>query len=553
MLQRLLIENYGLIERAEIGFAAGATIFTGETGSGKTMILGALGFAFGARASADVVRRGASAARVTLSFDPDDMLRARLDADGFSLDPGEEATISREMTDAGKSAARVNGRAATAGYVREIAEGIAEIVGQHDAQRLLSPGYHLELLDRFGAPDAAIAREAVAAAHLRMMQCRHDLESLQNDERGAQQRCEDARYALEEIEAAAPEPGEDERLGERRRYLDNVERIAEALRGAHEALSSEEAGASGLLGVASAALARVAEIGGDLRTMAADADALQSEVTQLAVRIARELDATEFDADESERISARLDALSSLKRKYGGTIDAVLARAGEARRLVNAYESREERTAELRASLAAAQDDLREAAAALTAIRASAAKRLCKGVTSEFKELALGSGRFDAVFDPIDPPGVTGAESVEFAFAANAGEPLRPLTRVASGGELSRVLLALVVVLAGARERTALVFDEIDAGIGGATAQAVGARIGRLARAGQVVCVTHLAQLATWADRHYVLDKRETKSSTTIAIHEIEGDEARTAELARMLSGQSHAAALEHARTLLRR
>ena len=552
MLRQLLIENYGLIARAEVDFARGATIFTGETGSGKTMLLGAIEFVLGARASADIVRRGASKAVVTLVFEPESALAERLADDGFDIDPGEDATISREMNDAGKSAVRVNGRPATAGYVREVASDIAEIVGQHEAQRLLAPAYHLELLDRFAGDAGTRARGDVASAYAHAAECSRALASLTGDERRAQERYDDARFALTDIEGAAPEIGEDERLTERRRYLDNVERIAAALRGAHEALASDDAGADSALGAASVALSGVAEIGGELRAMAEQASALQIEVNDLALRIARELDATEFDPAELEAINARLDVLDRLKRKYGGTLEAVIAYADRAREIVRSFEARDEETAELTAKLAEAERALKAAAAKLTAIRETAAKRLATLVIAELKDLALPSARFSVAFQTLDRAGPDGAESAEFAFAANAGESLRPLVRVASGGELSRVLLALVVVLAGARDRTALVFDEIDAGIGGATATAVGARLGRLATGGQVVCVTHLAQLATWADQHYVLEKRETKNATSIEVHPIDGDDARTSELARMLSGETHDAALEHARALLR-
>ncbi len=552
MLRRLEISEYALIAHAEIAFADGATIFTGETGSGKTMILGALACVLGARVSADVVRRGAARARVTLTFDPDEGLRARLAADGFELDPDEDATIVREVNEAGKSSVRVNGRPATASYVREIGERIAEIVGQHEAQRLLAPAYHLELLDRFGGAEAAAARDEVAAAHLRASECARELEALHGDERAARRRYDDARFALDEIDDAAPEPDEDTRLSERRRFLDNVERIANALRTAHEALAGDDAGAGGALGVASAALDGIASIGAELREMAAQAAALQSEANELAARLVRELDTTEFDPAELEAINARLDVLDRLKRKYGDTLHAVLAHAESAREIVARFESRDELVAQARAALAAAEGDLAEAAARLTAIRADAGTTLSAAVADELRDLALGSARFAVAFAPRERIAVDGAESAEFTFAANAGETLRPLVRVASGGELSRVLLALVVVLAAARERTALVFDEIDAGIGGATATAVGTRLARLARGGQVACVTHLAQLATWADRHYVLEKREAAGATTIGIREIEGDEARAAELARMLSGEAHDAALEHARTLLR-
>lgn len=539
-ISRLEIEDYGLIARAAIEFAAGATIFTGETGSGKTMILGAIAFVLGARASADVVRRGASRARVTLTFDPSSEMRAKLADDGFDVDPEEEASIVREINEAGKSTVRVNGVVSTAAYVRELAASLAEIVGQHDAQRLLAPAYHVEMLDRFGGAAIAALVAAVQSASARVRELETRLEELRGDGRRAQERYDDARTAIEEIEASPPVAGEDERLTQRRRYLDNVERIAAALRTAHDALAGES-GATSALGAASVALGSIGEISEELRSMAQQAAGLQSEAGDLATSLSRRLDETEFDPAELDAINARLDHLDRLKRKYGGSIEAVLERWQRARDYVDAFESRDERLAALARESGEARTELDAAARELHAARVAAAERLQAAVNAEFADLALTSARFSF-----------NAETLEFIFAANAGEPLRPLARVASGGELSRVLLALVVALAGARERTALIFDEIDAGIGGATATAVGSRIGRLARDGQVVCVTHLAQLATWSDRHYVLDKRESKNATIIEVREISGEEDRAAELARMLSGESHDVALEHARMLLR-
>jgi DNA repair protein RecN (Recombination protein N) len=546
MLRRLEIAGFGLIARAEIDFAQGATIFTGETGSGKTMILGALAFVLGARANS-------GKANVTLCFDPSDALRSRFDADGFPLDPGEEAAIVREVNDAGKSSVRVNGRPSTAGYVRDIAGAIAEIVGQHEAQRLLAPAYHLELLDRFGGVAGSEALTAVDEAFGARLAIERELQALRGDVRKANAAYDDARFAVDEIDGASLRADEDDRLTERRRYLDNVERIAVALRSAHESLGGDDVGASSALGAARAALGGIAEIHTDLHAMAESAAALQDEAAELATRISRELDETEFDAGELETINARLHVLDGLKRKYGATLADVLTHAEAARSTVAAFESRDKRTAELERALARAQGELEVTAAKLTSIRKASAEGLSHAVVAELQDLALASGRFEVGFEPLERIGSEGAESVEFRFSANVGEPLRPLNKAASGGELSRVLLALVVALAAIRDRAALVFDEIDAGIGGATATAVGSRIGRLATAEQVVCVTHLAQLATWADRHYLLEKHERKGTTTIGVREVSGDEARAAELARMLSGESHDVALEHARTLLRR
>lgn len=552
MLRQLLIESYGLIERADVEFAGGATIFTGETGSGKTMLIGALDFALGARAGGDVVRRGARRALVTLVVDADDALRERLAADGFELDPGEAATIAREMTEAGRSTLRVNGRASTAAYVREIRDAIAEIVGQHEAQRLLSAAYHLELLDRFAGERALVLRADVANAYARVEAASAALARLTLDERRERERYDDAAFAAEEIESARLESDEPERLAERRGFLDNVERIATALHAARESLAAEERGVTTALGAAAGALASVERFDPSLHEMAQRAAALQSEAVELAADVARALERAEYDPAELDAINARLELIDRLKRKYGATMERIAAAARAAREIVDEYEGRDRRAATLEAEAAAANRELQTAAASLTALRTRAAAALRKRIVAEFAELALGSGRFDVAIEALERIGPQGAERVEFLFAANAGEPARSLLRVASGGELSRVLLALVVALAGAREAgSTLVFDEIDAGIGGATATAVGARIGALAKHGEVVCVTHLAQLATWADRHYVLDKLEAKKETTIVVRPIETRKDREAEIARMLSGESHDAALRHARALL--
>lgn len=552
MLRQLQIESYGLIERADVEFAGGATIFSGETGSGKTMLVGALDFALGARAGADIVRHGARRALVTLAFEPDDALRERLSADGFELDCGETATIAREMTESGRSSLRVNGRPASAAYVRELRDAVAEIVGQHEAQRLLLPAYHLDVLDRFAGDTALAQREAAGTAYARARDAARALAALVGDERRAQERCDDARFACDEIESARVDPGEDGRLNERRVFLDNVERIALALQNAREALAAEEGGAIGALGAAGAALSGVGAFDGDLRESAQRASALQSEAIELAADVARALEAAEYDPAELDAINSRLNVIERLKRKYGATIEEVLAYAARARTLVDEYEHRDRRVAELQAESAAASKELQRAAAALRATRTKAAARLTKRVVAEFGEIALASGRFEVALEALAEPAKNGGDRVEFLFAANSGEPARPLVRVASGGELSRILLALVVALAGTRDaRGALVFDEIDAGIGGATATAVGARIGELKRHGQVVCVTHLAQLATWADGHYVLDKIERKKETTIVVRLLANAKEREAEIARMLSGESHDVALRHARALL--
>jgi len=282
------------------------------------------------------------------------------------------------------------------------------------------------------------------------------------------------------------------------------------------------------------------------------AAALQSGIHDLAVRIARELDSTEFEPAELESINARLSLLENLKHKYGGSLAEVFLSAQAFQATVALFGNADERKVSLQADLLKAKAELQAAAADLTALRKAASQRLHKAVEAEFKDIALASARFSVLFEALPEVGTSGAEYVEFLFAANKGEEQASLGRIASGGELARVLLALVVVLAGARGRTALIFDEVDADIGGTTATAVGVRLGRLARSAQVVCVTHLAQIASWADVHYVLEKEESRGGTTISVRRADAPADRATELARMLSGETHDVAIKHARELLR-
>lgn len=397
-------------------------------------------------------------------------------------------------------------------------------------------------------------RDAVSVAYAAAQASAQSLERLTGDERDARERYDEALLVAREIEDARLDRAQLEQLRERRAYLDNVERIALALGVTHEALTANESAATQGLGTAAAALTGIAKFGDSLREMAQRAGALQTDAAELGADVARELESTDFDPSELEAINSRLALIEGLQRRYGGDLDEVIERARRARQTIEEFENRDDLLERLRAEAQAATRNLESLAQSLTKARKKAAAALGKRVIAEFGEIALGSARFDVDVQGLERIGALGADRVEFLFAANAGETARPIARVASGGELSRVLLAVVVALAQSRNSfEALIFDEIDAGIGGATATAVGVRIGELARRGQIVCVTHLAQIATWADRHYVLDKVERGSETTIAVRELDGPTEREAEIARMLSGETHDVALRHARALLRK
>ena len=551
-LVRLEIEDFGLIARASLDFSEGFTVCTGETGSGKTMLLGALAFVLGERSSAEIVRGGAARARVTLAVEPDAAVRARFAEDGFEIETGEAAIFVREMASGGKSAARINGRLATAAQLRAYGDSLIEYVGQHEQQRLLDHGYQMDLLDAFAGDAAAAERANVARAFERNGNLSRALSELEDDTGRVRAELEYARFVCAEIDDAGLAQDEDLHARERRDYLSNVEKIGAALSSAHEALAGGEGAAADTLGAAAATLGSIARYAPTFESLAGTLAALQSDASDAAVAIARELESTEFDAADLEAVTARLDLIERLKKKYGGSVSAVAQTRERFAQTVARDATRDEREAELRADLAAANAELARAAAALSALRVAASLALEARVAAELAGLAMPAARFAVVLEAQPEVGPSGAERVLFSLSPNPGEPLRPLARAASGGELSRVLLALVVVLADRRERTALIFDEIDAGIGGATATAVGVRVGALAREAQVLCVTHLAQIASWADSHYALRKRNEGGATLVELERLEARPDVLAEIARMLSGSAKSVAIEHAETLVR-
>jgi DNA repair protein RecN (Recombination protein N) len=549
-LLRLTIDDFGLIAHASFEFAQGLTVFSGETGSGKTMLLGALAFALGERTESDMIRGGADRARVVLEIESDAALRETLAESGFSLDDDDDVIVARELVAGGRSQARINGMPAGASQLRELGRSLVDVVGQHDAQRLLAPAFALEIVDRFGGELLLNARGDVRRLHEELHATGDALAALRDDDGKALAQREFARFAAAEIDAAALEPGEDERLRERREILANAEKIAATLATARGALE-EENGAVDALGATASALEGIARFGERFGSLAAEVVALQSDANDLAARLAREAEAVEADPAEHDSVLARLETIERLKKKYGGSLEAIAAMRAQFGQTVDDEAGRDERIAALAARVAALETELAAHAGTLSRMRRVAAGDLEERVAGELAALAMPAARFSVTFETLDAIGAGGAERAELRLAANPGEPERSLAKSASGGELSRVLLALIVALADRRDASALVFDEIDAGIGGATATAVGLRLGRLAHASQVVVVTHLAQIASWADSHYALRKRGEDGTTLVELEPLGVRDARLTEIARMLSGEVTPVSLKHAATLV--
>jgi DNA repair protein RecN (Recombination protein N) len=531
-LVELTVENLAVLERVRLPLSRGFTVLTGETGAGKSLIVDALALALGARATADLVRAGTDAARVEAVFD--EVVAADDDPLADLLAAGEgSAIVRREVSADGRSLARLNDRSVTVGGLAALGERLAEIHGQHEQQRLLAADRQLELLDRFG--ELSPLRDAVADAYRAWRAVVAQAAELLTDEHELARRVELLRHQVDEIAAAALRPGEDEELEAQLRAASHAEAIAAAADAALGSLRDDAAGLDALR-TTRASLAQAAAHDERFAALEERAAGLEAEATELARDVADVTERVDLDPATRAATEERLALVYELKRKYGATLEEVNAfgarAAEELDRLADQAGLRERLTADearLRAETEAAAATLHDA-------RAIAATRLAYLVNAELPPLGLPSDAFGVEIEPTEV-GPSGADRVTFTFAPNPGEPGRPLARIASGGEASRLSLALKVVLAAADETPVLVFDEVDAGIGGRHATALGERLRALAAYHQVLCVTHLPQVAAYADRHVHVGKRVVDGRTVSEARELDAAQ-RATELAAMLAGE---------------
>ncbi|HET6614014.1 MAG TPA: DNA repair protein RecN [Kofleriaceae bacterium] len=537
MLRHLRVTNFAILSDVAIDLGPGLNVLTGETGAGKSLIVDAVSLLRGGRASSDIPRAGTDEAVVEAMFDvPADLVAqtaAILDEAGLP-EGGDEVCVRRVISRGGKSRTYINGALTTAARLAALGAHLIDLSGQHQHQSLVDPRRHRMLVDAFAGSDAAVA--AMAEAYAALAEARGNLEAALGDPAARADRLDYLDFQLAEIEAANLSPGEDENLATELSRLAAADKLETAARLAESLLYSGDAAAADHIGRASRELVRVADSDPALAAIVTEIDEASALCEDAARALADYADRITGDPDRLAEVQDRLDQIARLSRKHGGTVAAVIARGEALARERAELSDSEGRAEDLRRALESARKNAEAKAAALTKIRRRAAGKLCAEAGRAIAELGMANAALAIAVEPKNQLSETGADHVEILLAANRGEAQKPLARIASGGELSRIMLALKLSLRRADDVATYVFDEVDTGIGGATADAVGRQIRAVADARQVICVTHLPQIAAFADAHFQVAKLEHKGRTETLVARLE-DGDRAMELARMLGG----------------
>ncbi len=553
MLVELTVEHYAVVDRLRVRFHAGLNLLTGETGSGKSIVVDALGLLLGGRASNEMIRSGEDRARVSGIFEvrDDRAVRVALEQAGIGVEEGE-LLVEREVLGGGKSRAFVANRPATVALLRELAPHLGDIHGQHDQQLLFLTETQRDMLDGFAGAQKLI--DEVSETYHALRRVDSELAGVERSEKEKLRMLDLWQFQKREIESLRLHPGEDAVLESERRVLQNLGRILDTAGGAYAALYDSPESAVALARLAAKKMEELTRIDpalGEIREVLKPAEIALSEA---AYALRDYISRLEANPTRLEEIETRLAAIDKAKRKYGATIEEILGYLDQVARSLDAVEHAGERIDQLRLEHSKLRDQYEALAGQLTARRTEAAGKLAKRVEAELAALAMQRAVFEIVVRPAEAS-ASGKDVIEFLVSPNLGEAPKPIEKIASGGEISRIALALkTCISAPARANGAvrtLVFDEVDAGIGGGVAEGVGRRLKRLSANNQVLCVTHLAQIACFADHHYLVEKREQKGRTVATIEELD-DAARTREIGRMLSGQKVTAeALKHAERLI--
>ena len=549
MLSLLHIENIAVIESADISFDRGFNVLTGETGAGKSIVIDAISAILGERAYRDMIRTGAAKASVRAVF-TDVPQYPWFAENGVEYDP--ETVVQREIFLDGKNVCRVNGSLVSVSILRKLGIQLINIHGQHDSASLFDEDNHLAFLDAFA--DNQALREGYAQAYGAVAALRREIDSLTMDESEKLRRMETLKYQIAEIEKADLESGEDEALEERRKILRNAEKLSSGLEEAAQCLygGEDSDGAAGLLAQAEHALSRLGRFSDSFQTIHDRVADLMYQVQDAAEEVRDARDDLSYSADELEQIESRLDVIHKLRRKYGVTCADILAYLEKAKQELDEIEFADDHLERLKGKLAKAEKAAWDCALALRKNRQEKAEQLSQRILTELTQLDMPRVQFSCQFEELDLT-PSGADAVAFYMSANAGEALKPMSKVASGGELARIMLAMKNVLAEKDQVSTLIFDEVDTGVSGRAAQKVAEKLCSVASHKQVLCVTHLPQLAALADTHLLIAKseREGRTYTSVSPLDLEG---RKRELARIIGGANITeTTLKSAEEMLRR
>ena len=552
MLSLLHIENIALIQSADIRFEPGYNVLTGETGAGKSIVIDSIGAVLGERTSRELIRTGAKSALVTAVFTQVPPL-PWLEENGIALHDGE-VLLQREIQGDGRNVCRVDGRLVTVAQLRELGRQLLNIHGQHDGQQLLDTASHLGYLDRCGGHTELL--ENYRTAYQAWNGLRKQIAALEMDEAERSRRVDILNFQIRELERAQLRAGEDEELDQRRTLLRSAGKLMDALQAAEYALCGDDEGGGvcSLLADAEGELDSVSQFSTPLEELARQVSELRSSADDAADTLRDLTREMEFSPGELDEVESRLDVLYRLKKKYGATVEEMLQYLDRCRRELDEIQYADDTIARLTKELDKARKEADRAAQALSQQRRKAAEKLEKRVQEELRQLDMPKVRFQVEFAPIDNQwglDETGMDQVQFLMSANVGEALKPIQKVASGGELARIMLALKNVLAQDDEIGTLVFDEVDTGVSGRAAQKVAEKMAQVARHKQVLCVTHLPQLAAMADTHFSVSKGEREGRTYTNLERLDRKQRRE-ELARLIGGAAVTPALlESAEELL--
>ena len=545
MLTVLRVSNFAIIEKLEVELGGGLNVVTGETGAGKSILVDALSLVLGGRGRPEVVRTGHDRAEVEGLFDvgDDTQLRARLEAAGF--EPEDEVVIRREIQSTGRTRAYVNGRLAAAGQLADLATGLVDISSQHEHHTLVDPSTHLEYLDAFAG--LAPLRDEVARAHEQLGAAKTAVAELEGKERGRAEREDLLRFQIREIDEFAPVAGEDATLVEERERLRHAESLAKAASGAEDVLYAQDSAVCETLSQVTASLSSAAAIDSRLTEAVSQLDKARVEIEEAARTLGGYARNVTVDPERLTAVEERLDTMGRLKRKVGGSIDAIVAHRASAAEELEQIGRYEDALLEKQKAYDATLAVARKNAQTLSKKRHEAAGKLGVAITKELTSVGMGDAQVLVDVEPIAGNEgeisidgarltATGIDRAEFLIAPNRGETARPLRKIASGGELSRAMLAIKRVLAGLGPAGTYVFDEVDAGVGGAVAEVIGRKLREVSRHHQVLCITHLPQIAVFADAHFRVQKSVAGDRTVSTIERLNETE-RLEEIARMLGG----------------